>query len=597
MDLPPWIIDALSLGRHESETDPNTKAMLNMALELEWRRISTDCLYFMRTYMQVLLHNTAEVVTLPITEEQIDLVTALLELKKLICLKARQVGFSTAISGVSFWEVYFHPFWHTLFLSKTEDDAIELLAKSKLVYEQLPQWIKDRGPSRVTDNNGELRFDNNSVIESLPSKSNPARSRSARRVVADEFAFFDDQAGATASFGPTVDSGAFLVLLSTANGIGDEFERLVQGARAGNDNGGWPLSKDVAANVEANTYSFRFYSWRARKDRDDAWYENKRKDMLPWQLAQEYPSDPDEAFKRSGNLYFDADTVAGWLSHPGEKGFLTEDGMFAPDFDGNLEIWEEPVKGAKYALGVDPAGEVDGDGSVLNVIRAKTGQHVATMKLQVEGDKVAAGAYALGKFYNWAFLGVEANGVGKAVLLELKRTRYPRLYTRWIYDKKQKTRTEKLGWYTSVANKEPMLLGMWRVFRDALVRSYDTDYIRQMGEYRRFVDKEGRTTRLGGQPHDDHVMSMAICVQLLQHLGVEYVERIEAEEEPILEPGVVDYGPKKGPNFGAWAKLVKENAWAPTTPRPVRSRTATPASSAASGSMASTPRRPTRTGR
>ena len=48
--------------------------------------------------------------------------------------------------------------------------------------------------------------------------------------------------------------------------------------------------------------------------------------MLPWQLAQEYPTTPEEAFVRSGNPVFDLDvldTLRNFIS-VGQAGYLHE---------------------------------------------------------------------------------------------------------------------------------------------------------------------------------------------------------------------------------------------------------------------------------
>ena len=48
--------------------------------------------------------------------------------------------------------------------------------------------------------------------------------------------------------------------------------------------------------------------------------------MLSWQLAQEYPSSPEEAFIKSGNPVFDLDVLErmGACVKPGVMGYLTE---------------------------------------------------------------------------------------------------------------------------------------------------------------------------------------------------------------------------------------------------------------------------------
>lgn len=596
LEVPDWIRDALNAG---DKNDPELAKILEVAAELEFRRCAADWKYFLRTYWQIQFHNTAQVGPFPITTEQEDLLEAFFSETSLVCLKARQIGFSTCISAASFWEVFFHPHWTTLFLSRKEDDAKELLAKARLGFDSLPQWMRDRGPKRTTNNSTELRFDNGSVIESLPSKDNPARSRSARRVVADEYAFFEDQVASFASFKPTIDNGAYLVLMSTANGLGDEFERIIKGARAGDRNGGWPL-KDKT--LPANNFAFRFYSWRARKDRDDTWYERQRADYLPHKLAQEFPSDPDEAFLLSGNLVFDPEVVGEWESHPGTKGELV-DGDFIPHFDGELTIWREPLKGAAYVIGADVAEGHDwGDWSVAHVIRVATGEHVATLRTHREVDHYAEALAALGQFYNWAILGVEANNHGKATLLVLKQIRYPKLYYRWLYDRRKKTRTEQLGWFTTEQSKATMITTLWRAMRNGACTTQDEHLKGEMLTYRRFMSKDGKMVRMGGQPHDDHVMAHALAVMMLQHAGVDYLP--EEEQEPI-DPNEIAF--ETANTWAEWARQADQHAYRmqqvrkktlwPTTAIPARIPSASRASSSLSGSAASMPRRPSRTGR
>jgi len=67
-----------------------------------------------------------------------------------------------------------------------------------------------------------------------------------------------------------------------------------------------------------------FFPWSATEDRDDAWYEEKRQSMLPWQLAQEYPTTPEEAFVKSGNPVFDLDMLEalGAACRHGQVGYL-----------------------------------------------------------------------------------------------------------------------------------------------------------------------------------------------------------------------------------------------------------------------------------
>ena len=67
-----------------------------------------------------------------------------------------------------------------------------------------------------------------------------------------------------------------------------------------------------------------FFPWSASEDRDESWYESKCESMLPWQLAQEYPTTPEEAFIKSGNPVFDLDALEGMNAfvEEGQAGYL-----------------------------------------------------------------------------------------------------------------------------------------------------------------------------------------------------------------------------------------------------------------------------------
>jgi hypothetical protein len=67
-----------------------------------------------------------------------------------------------------------------------------------------------------------------------------------------------------------------------------------------------------------------FFPWSASEDRDESWYESKQASMLPWQLAQEYPTTPEEAFIKSGNPVFDLDVLEAMNAtvEPGQMGYL-----------------------------------------------------------------------------------------------------------------------------------------------------------------------------------------------------------------------------------------------------------------------------------
>jgi hypothetical protein len=226
-----------------------------------------------------------------------------------LTLKARQIGWTTLIAAHQFWLAFFHDDQNIIDLSRTEREAVLLLRKTKYGFKHMPLWMVERGPDSLVEHQQKMAFSNGSQITSMPSASDPARGESASLVVVDEWAFLPNPEEAWASIEPVADVGGRIIGLSTANGSGNFFHHLWTGAVTGN-----------------NKFDAMFFPWSASEDRDELWYEGKCKSMLPWQLAQEYPSSAEEAFVRSGNPVFDLDVLDGMSVHvrTGESGYLHE---------------------------------------------------------------------------------------------------------------------------------------------------------------------------------------------------------------------------------------------------------------------------------
>jgi hypothetical protein len=223
-----------------------------------------------------------------------------------LTLKARQIGWSTLVSAHAFWFAYFKPDVEVILISRTEREAVDLLRKAKFGYQHLPEWIKDRGPESLTDHQQKMVFANGSSIVSMPSATDPARGSSASLIVVDEWAALPDGEGAWASIAPVADVGGRVIGLSTAKGVGNFFHDL------------W-----VGAETDTNPFKTMFMSWAAG-GRDQAWYEEQKRLMNDWQLAQEYPTTAEEAFIRSGRPIFDLDAIARQEIILPRRGYLHE---------------------------------------------------------------------------------------------------------------------------------------------------------------------------------------------------------------------------------------------------------------------------------
>ena len=107
----------------------------------------------------------------------------------ILILKARQLGISWISCGYALWLCLFHPGKAILLFSKGQDDANELLRRVKVLYERLPEWMRDALPQWIVSNTTKFEFNNESRIESLPATQSAGRGRTASLVILDEAAF------------------------------------------------------------------------------------------------------------------------------------------------------------------------------------------------------------------------------------------------------------------------------------------------------------------------------------------------------------------------------------------------------------------------
>ena len=276
--------------------------------EAEWRRCVTDESYFLRMYWFI-AHPARGRILFDLRDAQSEALSRWADNRYSLTLKARQIGWTTLVAAHQFWLAFFHDDQNIIDLSRTERESVLLLRKSKYGFQHMPEWMLARGPDSLVEHQQKMAFSNGSQITSMPSASDPARGESASLVVVDEWAFLPNPEEAWASIEPVADVGGRIIGLSTANGSGNFFHELWVGSSTG-----------------TNRFAPMFFPWSATGDRDEAWYQSKKDSMLAWQLAQEYPTTPEEAFIKSGNPVFDLDVLEAMSSmiEPGQMGYLWE---------------------------------------------------------------------------------------------------------------------------------------------------------------------------------------------------------------------------------------------------------------------------------
>ena len=242
-------------------------------------------------------------------------------------------------------------------------------------------------------------------------------------------------------------------------------------------------------------------------------------DLPDWQLAQEYPDDPEEAFIRSGRPVFDLESIRQIEPVEPDRGYLKSgSGKNVYTFlknGGEFAIWEYPDRHESYVIGADVAeGLGHGDYSSAHVLSASTGMIVAHWHGHVDPDIFGEDTlYAVGKFYNNALIGVESNNHGLTTLKGLQRAGYKNIFRQRKLNQINPQISETLGWRTTSVSKPLAIDELNAAIRDMSILLYD---FKTIAELRTFVRES--SGKMHGSPHDDRVMSLAITNQMLKYV-------------------------------------------------------------------------------
>lgn len=481
--------------------------------EVEWRKCASSVEYFCENFAYIEHSDpTKGAIKFKLRPEQRDVMETWSRGQDTISLKARQIGWSTSVCVFSLHRAIFFAPSRILMLSKKQDDARDLVDKCRFTYERLPEWMRERC-RRTNRSVDSMKFDNDSRIEGLPSKKDPARSKSASIIVLDEWAFYDDPENAWASIEPAMDVGGHCIALSTANGAGNFFHRFWKQAVAG-VNGFKPL----------------FYSWRVVPERDDEWYENKRMKMEPWALAQEYPNNPREAFIISGSPAFDVEALMATDHEEYQRGWLHEEAdmmKFTEARNGDVHILEHPRAHGTYVVGADvAAGRATGDFSCAQVLDVETGRQVARWHGHINVDQYADELYRLGTYYNSALMAPERNGVGGELVRILRSRGYTNIYREARRTRGRTDVEETYGWLTTAGSKYAIVMGLTEAIRDGSLAVTHEATLNELMSYRH--TKKGT---FEGDPNDDEVMAIGIAWQVLPLARPSWFDREDRNED------------------------------------------------------------------
>lgn len=220
-----------------------------------------------------------------------------------------------------------------------------------------------------------------------------------------------------------------------------------------------------------------------------------------------------------------------------------------------LQVWEHPKKATDewpdevkeadridgaYVVGVDVAGGeantfTQGDYHCVQVFDHRSHAQVAVHASRMPIEELPLFVLLVALYYNMAWLAVEVNNHGIAVVDPLAKTyRYKRMYRRKRFDVVRQEQQNKVGWATDQVSK-PLMEGTF-----AAALATDTAGIRDIRTARELstyvITEKGKHEANDGE-HDDRLVAAMIAHQVMELLRPKRAGKKEPRRpEPPLDP-------------------------------------------------------------
>lgn len=461
---------------------------------------------------------------------------------RIIVLKARQLGISTASEAVLFLWNFLHPGSNNLVIAHEKDPAENLFNMTKLYWDTWPHRVLF---SLQYGTRKQLRWEglNSQMMVATAKNIQGSRSATLHGVHASEVAFWPNPGELWTGLNNTIPRRhkTIAVLESTANGVGNWFHEKWLEAEAGDSEFVpmfFPWYRHPAYRAHTTLVSVDLDSEErdlfARMTADDptfgaglphqdalsavAW----RRLEIPRQggmdnFMQEFPSTPEEAFIVSGRPIFPVkDVQASYEPQAGLVGDLYRDGLgdiqFRRDPQGPLTVFKNPSAERRadlYMVAGDPSRTVYGDPGSIQVINRVTFEQVAVWNGHKRPHEFGQEMMLIGDFYHHAMLCPEVEGGGQGAISTILASNYGNVWLQKWADR-LRTSTSMYGWSTNYQRKRWAIGMLQKVIQDGSLLLHDQRTVHELIYFTE--NEEGILGNSGGARHDDTVMALAIAV-------------------------------------------------------------------------------------
>ena len=351
----------------------------------EYARCMTDPAYFARKHCKIISLDQG-LVPFELYPYQEKMFEAFNEHRFNIVLACRQSGKSISACAYLLWFALFHPEKTVAVLANKGATAREMLSRITLMLENIPFFLQ---PGTKALNKGSLEFSNNSRIIAAATSGSSIRGLSVNLLYLDEFAFVERASEFYTSTYPVVSSGkdTKIIVTSTANGIGNTFYKIWEGATQG-----------------VNEFTPFRVDWWDVPGRDEKWKDQTIANTSQLQFDQEFGN----TFFGTGDTLINAETLMSFRAQPYMKSLE----------GGDLLVYKEPEKDHDYIMTVDVSKGRGQDYSTFNLIdiSVRPFAQVAVYRNNTISPLLFPNIiYKYAKGYNDAYVVIEANDQGGVV--------------------------------------------------------------------------------------------------------------------------------------------------------------------------------------
>lgn len=357
-----------------------------------------DPVHFIRKWVKI-QHPVRGEVPFNLYPYQEEMVRAFADNRLVVTLMSRQSGKTQTAACYLLWHGMYNEDQTILIASNKNSNAKEIIQRIQYIYERLPDWLK---PGLVSYTKHSLEFDNGTRILSQATTENTGRGLSISKLFLDEMAFVPHsiQEELWTSLSPTLATGGSLIIASTPNGDTDIFSQIWRGANTF-------IGEDDECGV--NGFKPLKVLWHSVPGRDEKFKQQEMAKIGEIKFRQEY----DCEFISSDPLLIDSILL----------NRLSDEAMhFKPvGHVADVRLFEMPISGATYILGVDPATGSGSDYTTFVGFRFPEMVQVLEYRSNIMSSSESYKTLrSLLKYYERAkaevYFSVENNGVGEGIM-------------------------------------------------------------------------------------------------------------------------------------------------------------------------------------